>query len=97
MTIAIDAEDMGWVRSRLRDAAAKVDGAVPAMPGAAAFGPATLASAVASFEAAVRRDARALRDRWTALDEGVAETFDELDAVDSGFVAEMRQVGEALA
>lgn len=97
MTIAIDADDMGWVRSRLSDAAAKVGGAIPAMPAAAVFGPATLASAVASFEAAVRRDARALHDRWTALDEGVAETYDELSAVDSGFVAEMKQVGEALA
>lgn len=97
MTIAVDADDMDWVRSRLNDAAAQVTRAVPALPGASAFGSANLASAVASFDAAVRRDARGLADRWATLEDGVRATFEELDAVESGFVGEMQQMGGQLA
>jgi hypothetical protein len=94
--IAIDADEMDVVRRRLGDAAADVTGAVPASPGSDAFGPAVLGAAVASFQAAVSRDAEGLRDRWRQLDEGVRGVFDDLSEVEAGAIADVGQIQERL-
>lgn len=89
MTIAMDADDMGAVRNRLRDAAERVGDAVPRLPGPAAFGPAVLAGAVVSFESELRRQAFALRDRWLDLEAGVGRTFEEMSVVEAQNIAEL--------
>ena len=97
MTIAVDPDEMGELRAQLGDAAVTIGGAVPTLPGAAAYGPAVLAAAVAAFDDAVRRDARQLHDRWAALDVAVGETLDDMDALESTFVADIRRTGAPLA
>lgn len=96
LTIAFDADDMDRLRQRLSDASAQVGSAVPSMPGAAAFGPAVLAAAASSFDAAVQRDAGELRDRWAALETGVRDTFEDLSDVETGSTAGMAQMRESL-
>ena len=86
MQIAIDIGEMNELRGRLRDAAAGVADAVPAMPGAGAFGPAVVAVAATSFEAAMRRKATRLRDRWDVLDSGVSGTFDDMNEIETTII-----------
>ncbi|MEV8339294.1 hypothetical protein [Leucobacter sp. NPDC077196] len=95
MTIAIDADDVAAIRKHLRTASEDVGDAVPQLPGAAAFGPQVLGSAVASFEAAMRREAERLAQRWTALEAGVRETFDDMSAVEDELVAGIGRFGGA--
>jgi hypothetical protein len=89
MTISIDASEIDALRRRLRDAAAEVGDAVPALPRGGAYGPAVLAAAVAAFEATVRREAHGLHDRWIALDRGVQGTLDDLGAIEARNVTEV--------
>ncbi|GAA2185303.1 hypothetical protein GCM10009786_01130 [Leucobacter alluvii] len=93
MTIAIDADDVATIRKHLRTAAEDVGEAVPQLPGAAAFGPQVLGSAVASFEAAMRREADRLAERWAALDTGVRDTLDDMSAVEDELVAGIGRYG----
>jgi hypothetical protein len=83
MTISIDTGEMQVLRARLREAAAQVGEAVPALPGAAAFGPAVLGAAVASFASSMQHQARELRDRWAALDDGVQGTLDDMGEIEA--------------
>lgn len=96
MTIAIDAGDMDAVGKRLRDAAQTVGAAVPAMPAAAAFGPAVLGGAVASFESAMRREAEALKQRWAGLEAGVGAAYDDMSAFEAAMIADVGRMAEGL-
>ncbi|MEJ6489156.1 hypothetical protein PQI23_05395 [Leucobacter sp. USCH14] len=97
MTIAIDAGDVEAIRKHLRVASEDLGEAVPQLPGAAAFGPQVLGSAVASFESAVRRQTEQLTERWAALDNGVRETFDDMSAVEDELVAGIGRLCGAFA
>ncbi|MBC9927462.1 MULTISPECIES: hypothetical protein [unclassified Leucobacter] len=92
MTIAIDTDDMQMLRGRLRDAAGKIADAVPQMPGSAAFGPAVLGAAVVSFESAMRQKADELQERWSKLETGVRETYDDMSKVESDIIAKLQRV-----
>ena len=95
--IAIDADDMDALSQRLSDASTDVGGAVPALPGGAAFGPQVLVAAVQSFGSAVGRDAQDLHDRWAALDTGVRGALDDMNELETGVVAALKQLQEPLA
>lgn len=94
--IAIDADDMDAVRTRLSDAASDLAGAIPAMPAGAAFGPAVLGAAVAAFDTAVRGDARDLHDRWAKLETGVRAAFDDMSEFEAGAGAAFGQLQAGL-
>jgi len=97
MTIAIDAGDMDAVSKRLRDAAQTVGAVVPAMPAAAAFGPAVLGGAVASFESAMRREAEALENRWAGLQTGVTAAYDDMSTFEAAMIADVGRMAEGLS
>ena len=85
--IAMDADDVSAIRQRLRVASEDLGEAVPQLPGAAAYGPAVLGSAVASFESALRRRAEQLGTRWSELDTGVQDTLKDMGTVEDEIVA----------
>jgi hypothetical protein len=97
MTIAIDSGDMDAVGKRLRDAAQTVGAVVPPMPAGAAFGPAVLAGAVASFESAMRREAEALQNRWAGLETGVKAAYDDMSTFEAAMIADVGRMAEGLA
>ena len=96
MKIAIDAGDVEAIRKHLRVASEDLGEAAPQLPGAAAFGPQVLGSAVASFESAVRRQAEQLTERWAALETGVRETLSDMSEVEHELVAAIARLGGAL-
>lgn len=96
MTIAIDAGDMDAIRQRLREASQEIGGAVPRLPGSAAFGPAVLGAAVTSFESVVRQQARDLQDQWSGLEAGVRGTFDDMSAVETEIIAAIQRLSGRL-
>lgn len=96
MTLAIDDGDVAAIRRRLSVAAEDAGEAVPTMPSAGAFGPAVLGSAVAAFEAAMRREAERLTKRWADLETGVRDTFADLSAVEEELTAGIGRLGAAI-
>jgi len=96
MTIAIDADDMDAVRRGLGRAAEGVGGVVPTAPSAAAFGPAVLGGAVATFDDVVRREAQQLARRWRGLDADVRAAFDDLSGVDADASTALTRLREVL-
>lgn len=95
--IAIDASDMDSLRRRLREASAEVDDCVPALPGAAAFGPAILAGAAHSFESAMRRSASSLHTQWTTLDSDVEATLADMQRVEEEIISAIERLQGAFA
>lgn len=95
--IAIDVDDMEALQRRLREAAADVARAVPTLPGSSAYGPAVLGGAVASFEAAMRRQAQDLNERWNALESGIAATLSDAEQLEDHIVTILSRAQGALS
>lgn len=96
MQIAVDTDDMSALQTRLRDASHELSDALPNLPAGGAYGPAILGAAVASFETAMRADARRLTGRWRALETGVRESAADAAKVEERIGAIIAQLAGGL-
>lgn len=97
MTIAMDADDMKALETRLEDAAEKMVSLLPAMPASSTFGPAVLGGAVAGFDASMRRRASGLKNSWTAVATGVDAALDDMTETEARIRTYLERLTGAIA
>lgn len=96
MKISMDVDDMESVRDRLTEATDRLSSINIPMPSSADFGAAVLGGAAASFEVAIGRQTRALRERLAELGVGVSDTLSDMAALEDTIVSGLAQYEERL-
>lgn len=96
MKIAMDMDEMESVRARLNEATDRLSSITIPMPSSADLGAAVLGGAAASFEAAIGRQTRALRERLCELGEGVSHTVSDMAVLEDTIVSGLAQYEERL-
>jgi len=97
MTIAMDADDMSALSTRLEDAAEKMVSLMPATPASSVFGPAVLGGAVVAFDASMRRQAIGLQNSWTAVATGVDAALDDMTETEARIRTYLERLTGAIA